>query len=53
MPEVPQQCLGEENLNVIKQFYKERKLTSTDSSNGFTDNGHAHNTHMITPTQPT
>ena len=30
----------EENLNVIKQFYKERKLTSTDSSpNGFTDNG--------------
>ena len=31
----------EENLNVIKQFYKERKLTSTDSgSNGFTDNGH-------------
>ena len=31
----------EENLNVIKQFYKERKLTSTDSSNGFTDNGHA------------
>ena len=31
----------EENLNVIKQFYKDRKLTSTDSSsNAFTDNGH-------------
>ena len=28
-------------MNVIKQFYKDRKLTSTDSSsNAFTDNGH-------------